>query len=138
LPAHVGLRAKVGVDHPVVAAWDDIDSRITASVNIPQAGWYRLKLRYCTGDLPMRSILIDGKYPFSQAHNFSLPGTIGEAPSDGWSNRKSDWRDAILGEPETSGGWLFYFPKGDASIALENDGGGLNLDSLDLQPASAP
>jgi hypothetical protein len=136
LPAHVRLRPKVGVDHPVVAAWDDIDSRVTAHVNIRQAGWYHIKLRYCTGESPTRSILINGAYPFNEAHSFLFPGTIGDAPSDGWSNRTSDWKDVTLGEAQTSGGWLFYLPKADVVIDLENDGGGLNLDWLNLEPAS--
>jgi hypothetical protein len=83
----------------------------------------------------MRSLLIDGKIPFSEAEDFSLPATIGESPSDGWSNVTSDWREAVLGAEQAAPGWKIYLKKGPCVLDLRNDGGGLNLDWLELDPS---
>jgi hypothetical protein len=135
-PPHMSLRSKFGVDHPVLAAWDEVDSRLSANVIVPQAGWYRIKLRYCSGEAPMRSVLIDNQYPFREAHDVPFPNTIGDFPSDGWSNHANDWKEATFGEPQSPGGWMFHLPKGNVSIAIQNDGGGLNLDSIEIDPVN--
>lgn len=135
LPDKAVKTAKTGAAGNVLARWDDPGTVASAHVDIAKAGWYRLKIRYCSGDEPLRSILINGKAPFAEAETFSLPATIGAPPSDGWSNRTDDWHEVVLGADQAPSGWKFYLPKGPCDLALRNDGGGLNVNWLELESA---
>jgi hypothetical protein len=134
LPAGAVLAGKVGAQDKVLGHWDVARTVASASVNVPQSGWYRLKIRYCSGETPMRSLLINGKAPFAEAEGFSLDSTLGAPPSDGWSNVSDDWREAVLGAEQAPPGWKIYLSKGPCELGLRNDGGGLNLDWLELDP----
>jgi hypothetical protein len=134
LPPGVTLHAKKGVDHVVPAAWDAGGTEMAAEAAIPKAGWYRLKVRYCSADAPLRTLLINGVCPFAEASDYLFPSTMGKSPSDGWSNHTDDWRTLALGEPLTPGGWKLYLPAGKARIALRNESGGSNIDWFELDP----
>ena len=141
LPDKASLLAKTGAPDKVIARWEAPGTVAAAKADLPKAGWYRIKLRYASGAEPLRSLLVDGKAPFSEAEGFSLPSTIGNPPSDGWSNFADDWREAVLGASGTAkaaaaSGWKFYLPAGPHELALRCDGGGLNLDWIELEPAS--
>jgi len=135
VPAGAVLAGKIGADGKVLGRWDQTGTVATAHVDVPKSGWYRLKVRYCSADMPMRSLLIDGKIPFTEAEDFSLPATVGESPSDGWSNISSDWHELVLGAEQAAPGWKIYLKKGPCVLDLRNDGGGLNLDWLELDPS---
>jgi hypothetical protein len=134
LPTGAVQIGKVGAEDKVLARWDANGTVTTANFDVPQSGWYRVKMRYCSGDTSMRSLLINGKVPFAEAENFSLPPTAGTAPSDGWSNFSDDWREVVLGSEQAAPGWKIYLNKGPCTLTLRNDGGGLNLDWLELDP----
>ncbi len=133
LPDKAVLTGKVGAEGKVIGHWDENGTTTTAHVDVPQTGWYRLKIRYCAGEAPMRSLLINGKVPFAEAENFPLADTIGTPPSDGWSNASSDWTEVTLGADQGSPGWKIYLNKGPCTLDLRNDSGGLNLDWLELE-----
>ncbi len=135
LPQGASLTVKTGADGKVIARWEAAGTMATAHVDVPQAGWYHLKLRYCSGESPTRSILINGKIPFGEAEGFSLPSTMGNPPSDGWSNFSDDWIETVLGSEQAAPGWKIYLDKGPCQIDLRNDGGGMNLDWLELDPS---
>ena len=134
VPTSAGLVGKVGAEGKVIGHWDGTGTIAAAHVDVPEAGWYRLKIRYCSADVPVRTLLVNGKAPFADAEDFSLPSTVGAAPSDGWSNVSNDWREAVLGSEQASPGWKIYLAKGHSDLSLRNDGGGLNLDWLELDP----
>ncbi len=135
LPEKAALVVKTGADGKVLGRWDGIGTVTTAHVEVPQTGWYRLKIRYCSGEEPLRSLLINGKAPFAEAEEFSLPSTIGAAPSDGWSNLRDDWNVLEPGAGPASPGWKLHLERGPCTLELRNDGGGLNLDWLELVPS---
>jgi hypothetical protein len=134
VPTSAGLVGKVGAEGKVIGHWDGTGTIAAAHVDVPEAGWYRLKIRYCSADVPVRTLLVNGKAPFADAEDFSLPSTVGATPSDGWSNVSNDWREAVLGSEQASPGWKIYLAKGHSDLSLRNDGGGLNLDWLELDP----
>jgi hypothetical protein len=134
VPAGAALAGKTGAEGQVLARWDAAGTIATATIDVPQSGWYRLKIRYCSAESPMRSLLINGKVPFAEADGFSLISTIGAPPSDGWSNVSDDWREVTLGAEQASPGWKIYLTKGPCKLDLRNDSGGLNLDWLELDP----
>ncbi len=136
LPDAAVLGKKVGVQNQAVCKWDAPLSVLSTRLKVPTAGWYRIKLRYCAQGNAVRSLLIGGKAPFAQAENFFLPGTQGEAPSDGWSNVTNDWSEIFLGAPVEADGWKIYLPAGDAEIALRNESSGCNVNWLELVPVS--
>ncbi len=127
---------KTGAEGASITGWNDQKSAIAAKVNVPASGWYRLKLRYCAQGRPVRSVSIGGAVPFAEAAAITLPSTLGEQPSDGWSNAANDWREIVLGSDATAGGWKFFLPGGETSVALKNeDGSGCNVNWLELVPA---
>ena len=131
LPSGAVLAAKTGADGKVLARWDASGSVATAHIDVPESGWYALKIRYCSGEAPVRSLLINGKTPFAEAEAFSMDSTIGDPPSDGWSNASNDWHEVTLG---AAPGWKIYLNKGPCELGLRNDGGGSNIDWLELTP----
>jgi hypothetical protein len=135
LPDKAVKTTKTGSTGNVLARWDNAGSVASAQVNVPKTGWYRLKLRYCSGDEPLRSVLVNGTSPFSECADFSLPSTIGNPPSDGWSNSNDDWHEIVLGADEVSAGWTFHLDKGPCELALRNEGGGVNLEWMELEAA---
>jgi hypothetical protein len=137
LPAGAVLGKKLGADYQVVTKWNAADMTLSARCTIPQAGWYRVQLRYCSGTGCLISFLINGAIPFEEVEGLSLPSTKGAPPSDGWSNMVSDWHDLILGADFLPGGWKVYLPSGPCQIALREDGGlGANLESISIVPAT--
>jgi hypothetical protein len=134
-PARAVKLGKVGAAGNALCRWDAAGSLASVHVNIPVAGWYRVKIRYCSADEPVRSLLVNGKVPFAEAEGFSLPNTIGDPPSDGWSNHTDDWHTVTLGDDQGSSGWKLYLPQGFCDLALRNDGSGLNLNWMELEPA---
>ena len=106
----------------------------TAHIDVPESGWYALKIRYCSGEAPVRSLLINGKTPFAEAEAFTMDSTIGDPPSDGWSNASDDWHEVTLGAGQSAPGCKIYLNKGRGELGLRNDGGGSNLDWLELTP----
>ena len=135
LPDKAVKMPKTGSSGNVLARWDSPGTSASAHFNVATAGWYRLKIRYCSGDEPLRSLLINGKEPFAESEGFSLPATIGNPPSDGWSNQSDDWHEVLLGADQIPSGWKIYLPQGPCDVTLRNDGGGLNLDWLEFEPA---
>ena len=138
VPDKASLLPKVGADGKVLARWEESGTVATAQVNVPESGWYRLKVRYCSGEEPVRTLLVNGKTPFTEAEGFALASTIGAPPSDGWSNISDDWSEVALGAAQVSSGWKIYLTKGPCELGLRNDGGGLNLDWIELSPATTP
>ena len=134
LPEGAVLAVKTGAEDNVLARWEKAGTTASARLDVPESGFYRLKIRYCSGEQPVRSLLINGKLPFAEAEGFSLAGTIGPSPSDGWSNFSSDWREAVLGAEQASPGWKIYLNRGACELGLRVEGGGLNLDWLELEP----
>lgn len=134
IPAKAVLAAKVGAEERVLARWDTSGTVATAQVEMPKAGWYQVRVRYCSAESPVRSLLINGKVPFDEAEGFTLASTMGSAPSDGWSNFTADWKETILGAAGGTQGWKVYLPKGTTKVECRNDGGGLNLDWIELDP----
>ena len=135
LPEKALVAAKNGASGKVLAHWDSAGTVTSARVEVPAAGWYRLKMRYCSAEEPMRSILINGKPPFAESQAFSLPSTVGDPPSDGWSNMADDWHTVFLGADDAPPGWKIYLPKGPCDIGLRCEVGGLDIDWLELEPA---
>jgi hypothetical protein len=127
---------RLGADDQIITKWNAADMVVSAHAMVPQAGWYRFSVRYCSGGGCLASLLINGKPPFEEAEGIPLDTTRGAPPSDGWSNMANDWHDLVLGSDMTPDGWKIYLPAGDNVIALREDGGsGANLAALSLDPA---
>jgi len=137
IPAGVILNdTKIGAGGPVITKWNTNDMTLSARADIAQPGWYRVKLRYCSGTGCMVSLLINGALPFEEAEGLSLPATKGAPPSDGWSNQTDDWQDLALGSDITPRGLKIFLPPGSYQIGLREDGGaGASLASVSLEPA---
>lgn len=136
LPDSVVLRQKEGAEKPVACVWDETDSTISAEINLPQAGWYRVKVRYCAQGDPVRSLLINGRIPFAEASGILFDSTQSALPSDGWSNFSDDWRVTALAARRGATPWSVYLPAGKNMISLRQDGGGgQNIDWIELEPA---
>ncbi len=128
---------KVDAQGVAITGWDEANSAVTGKVNLPEAGWYHLKVRYCSQWNALRSILIGGTVPFASAASNTLSSTLGEPPSDGWSNSTNDWKELLLGAERVPGGWKFYLPAGETTISLRNeDNSGCNLNWVELVPAA--
>ena len=137
LPPGLPIVEKTGATGKIVTGWDEAGTSVTAGIDLPAPGWYQVKLRYCAQGYPVRSLLIGGVAPFADAEGTTLPSTLGDSPSDGWSGVTNDWKEVVLGSDTVPGGWKIYLPGGKSEISLRNiAGGGSNLDWVELIPVS--
>ncbi|MDQ3813066.1 MAG: heparinase II/III family protein, partial [Armatimonadota bacterium] len=130
----INKKVKVAAQGEAIYGWDAPGQKIQKTITVPEAGFYRVLVRYATPQPADRSIAINDHVPFKEALSIPFASTQGDPPSDGWSNQTNDWRLKVLGEPDTKGGWLFYLNQGANTITLTNEGGGLNVDSIALVP----
>jgi hypothetical protein len=136
LPAPTRLAVKIGLDEQIITKWTQAGAELSAHAAIPQSGWYKLTLHYCSGGGSLVSLLINDTIPFEEAEDFPLDSTLGAPPSDGWSNVMSDWHELVFGADSKPGGLKIYLPAGNDKIALRQEGGsGANLAWLNLDPA---
>lgn len=135
LPTGVVLNdTRIGASGQVITKWNAIDMTLSARADISKPGWYRVKLRYCSGGCTLVSLLINGALPFEEAEGLSLPATKGTPPSDGWSTLVDDWQDLALGSDITPNGLKIYLASGSNQIGLREDGGaGASVASMSLE-----
>jgi hypothetical protein len=95
-------------------------------VNVPVAGTYRLRLRYCTAVNGGRvSLLIDGAAPSEGALGMPLPAT------GGWSVDADNWKDLVLASADGHAVQL-SLSAGEHELRLTRPTAALNLDTLEL------
>ncbi len=114
----VQVRAdKPGTMEKSISHWDDKGHTLTWTVELPEAGEYRLAVRYCTPGAVQRKLTLNER----EIGVVTFPGT------GGFGTQAHEW-EHVRFEPVA-------LPKGTATIRLENsDGKGLNLDYLALVP----
>ena len=126
----VGVRAKVAAkpanQGKSIMLWDGNNHELGWSFQVPEAGTYLLRIRYCHEfvRIVMRELRIDDG---QERYFCNFPGT------GGWSNSVDNWKEIFLsrkGQP-----LLFKLSKGQHIIYMKNiDGCGLNIDQLSLIP----
>lgn len=95
-------------------------------VNVPVAGAYRLRLRYCTPLEGTRvALLVDGAAPSEEALGVSLPRT------GGWSVDSDDWREHVLAADDGAVIRL-NLTAGEHRLSLSRPSSAINLDCLEL------
>ncbi|HOQ30620.1 MAG TPA: hypothetical protein PLH36_17920, partial [Armatimonadota bacterium] len=94
-------------------------------VNVPQAGRYRLLLKYCSDSPnPRRELRVDGQIPADICKEIAFPRT------GGFSTAKDDWAYLTVGGEEKP--LLLDLTAGEHTIRMTNLGDGLALDWLAL------
>lgn len=140
LPRSSGLKTgkKIGVEKEVITAWNSPGQKLTAKLMVTEPVDVAIRLRYASGEFPVREIRINGKSPFTEAQNIAFETTKGEPPSGGWGNFADDFKTVTLGEPQHPGGYQFRLQPGENSIEMINqDGSGMNLDWIEFLPVGA-
>jgi rhamnogalacturonan endolyase len=114
---------KPGVSEKAISHWDAAGHALTWVVQVPQAGIYRLVLRYCAPHDVTRAVQVDGR-PLG---SILLPGT------GGFGTSTFEWEHATAGTPGEP--LRLELTQGEHRIRLENaDGKGCNLDYLAFLP----
>ncbi len=112
---------KPGVMGKAISHWDDPGHTLSWRIRVPEAGVYRLVLRYSTPGRVTRNLTLDG----NDRGPFTLPGTGGFGAS------ASEWEHATVKAKGAPDG--FQLAAGEHTITLRNtDGQGCNLDYLVL------
>ncbi len=114
---------KPGTRGQSISHWDAAGHRLTWQVKVPEAGRYRLQVRYCNPAGARRALVVSGR----EYGPFTLPGT------GGFGQTSLEWEHAgpagADGQPLT-----FELAAGTHAIVMENiDGKGCNLDYLVLE-----
>jgi hypothetical protein len=95
-------------------------------IEVPVAGTYRLRLRYCTPvDGTRINLLIDGAAPGKAALDIPLPAT------SGWSVETDDWGEAVLSGADGAAVRL-QLTAGEHEVRLTRPSAAVNLDALEL------
>ncbi len=111
---------KVGADGTCFSHWDAPGHWLEWTLAAPQAGRYLLAVRYCAQTDVCRSAAIDGE----SLGEFAFPAT------GGFSSERSDWRHALLRDPDGKP-LALELAAGDHTLRLTNaDGNGMNVDYL--------
>lgn len=115
---------KVGASGSAISHWDSKGHWLEWQVQAPQAGTYRLVVRYCTPEGALRNVQLDSKDN----------GLVRFAGTGGFGGPTNDWGHTLLrdgqGKPME---WTLA--AGPHTVRLTNtDGLGLNLDYLHLVP----
>ncbi|MGD9495380.1 MAG: carbohydrate-binding domain-containing protein, partial [Armatimonadota bacterium] len=113
---------KVGADGTCFSHWDAPGHWLEWTMSAPQAGRYRLAVRYCAQTDARRSAAIDGR-PLGE---FAFPAT------GGFSSDRNDWRHRVLQDPQGAP-LLIELSAGEHTLRMTNtDGKGMNVDYLML------
>ena len=131
-----GMRAvtsKVGAKS-AITGWDAMGSRLETMVDLPADGWYYLGFKYCTAQLALRAVEIDGAVPCAEADRISLSATLPHPHSDGFANNADDWSFVLLGARADRKGLLFRFTKGKHKLGVVNRANACNVDYFVLVP----
>jgi len=113
---------KPGTRGKSISHWDAAGHRLTWEAKIPEAGRYRLQMRYCNPDGAQRKLVVAGR----ECGTFTLPGTGGFGQTNQeWEHFSPAGKD---GKP-----LVFELAAGTHAIIMENvDNKGCNLDYLVL------
>jgi hypothetical protein len=119
---------KVGAEGPAFLHWDNAGHWLEYTLNVPQAGAYRLLLRACTAQgAAHRRISVNGEV-VDACQVQELAGT------GGYSSGRDDWRVFTVANLKAQP-VSFDLPAGTVVLRLENiDGRSLNLNWLGLAP----
>jgi hypothetical protein len=114
---------KAGASGRSFSHWDSAGHWLRWRVRVPEAGTYRLILRYCTKQDTQREVRVDSEAPLKQTLRNS--GGFSSVTSSDWAHHVVTGAD---GKPH-----LFRLSAGEHTITLTNtDGNGVNLDYLAL------
>ncbi len=134
------------------ALYTGIDSMVTWKVNVPETGFYNLKLTYfpveSRGVEIERYLYVNGKLPFSGADTLAFPRIYTDAGPVVKDNRGNDVRPSqieyyrwmtsyikdqlgYIVEP-----YCFYFEKGENTIGLEAINEPMIIGALELTPVN--
>ncbi|MBN8216697.1 MAG: heparinase II/III family protein [Spirochaetes bacterium] len=126
-------KGKVGAKTPCIYHWDLAGQKLERRFEAEE-GFYRILLRYCAGDNPVRRIQVDGETPFRELGALLFPPTQKGPLSDGWSNKTDDWECVFAGSGEDPDGYLIHLTRGRHTLTLLNEAGSMNLDLVALVP----
>ena len=112
-----------------VSGFENPGDFVEWKVNVPEDGLYAIFFRYTLGDRSVecvRKVQLNGKtiYPdWDEVHFY---------PTDGWSEKRNDWKERRLEDPETRQPYFIYMPKGEVTIRMEAVSGPLEIDYVGL------
>ena len=98
-------------------------------VNVPEDGLYSIFFRYSLGDRSVdcvRSIQVNGKTLFPDWEEIRF------YPTDGWSEKRNDWKERRIEDSETRQPYFIYMPKGEVTIRMDVISGPLEIDYVGL------
>ncbi len=98
-------------------------------IDVPEDGLYSVFFRYTLGDRSsecVRSIQLNGKTLFPDWEEVRF------YPTDGWSEKRNDWKERRLEDPESRQPYYIYMPKGEVTIRMEVVSGPLEIDYVGL------
>lgn len=98
-------------------------------IDVPEDGLYSVFFRYTLGDRSsecVRSIQLNGKTLFPDWEEVRF------YPTDGWSEKRNDWKERRLEDPESRQPYYVYMPKGEVTIRMEVVSGPLEIDYVGL------
>ncbi|MDD2431648.1 MAG: hypothetical protein PHD88_05060 [Firmicutes bacterium] len=99
------------------------------TIDVPEDGLYSLIVRYTQGTRgveSVRSFKVNGKTLFPSWDEVVF------YPTDGWSEKRNDWRERRIEDPETRQPYYLYMPKGEITIRMETVSGPLNIDYIGI------
>ncbi len=98
-------------------------------IDVPEDGLYNIIFRYTQGQRgveSVRHIQVNGQTLFESWENVVF------YPTDGWSEKRNDWRERRLEDPESRQPYYIYLPKGEVTIRMETVSGPLNIDYVGI------
>lgn len=117
---------RVAASGPIITGWHmEIGHWLEWKATVPEAGRYRLLLKYCSDSPnPRRELRVDGQIPADSCKEIAFPRT------GGFSVGKDDWAYLTVGGEEKP--LLLDLTAGEHTIRMTNLGDGLALDWLAL------
>jgi len=150
LPESRNIRLELGKNGETVA-YLDTQGKVVFQAKVPEDGFYKLQISYQyfnetsyeNSDL---AIDIDGKAPFYQAHQLSLPRIWMQEKLEHLEQANDRQPDSIhalepanyipADESGIAGDYLFYLTKGEHKLSLTSKAGGFSVLSVKLGVSS--
>lgn len=112
-----------------VSTTDNPGDFVEWTIDVPADGLYSIFFRYTLGERGVecvRKIELNGQaiYPDWEEVKFY--------PTDGWSDKRNDWKERKLEDPESRQPYLIYMPKGEVTIRMETVSGPLDIDYVGI------
>ncbi len=109
---------RVGATGEMITSWDNKGHAVEWEVDIPEAGSYKLVLRFCNGRnwVTYRDVMIDGKYPSEAFKKIAIK------PTGGFAKSANDFINLTVSDAQGQPA-LVELAKGKHVIRIGNLGG---------------